>query len=535
VVRYTPSYLDLLHGAKASRAIDQAMINDQGSMIGEQLSDDKAPISDHRSLITGLQLMETAGSAAAAWILNHSESFVRRSALIVCGKGNNGGDGLVVARILIEAGWTVDVVLSNPTAELSSSCLTNFNRLMVIQSDNCAWYLADDPTVIDRLAKNASVIIDALLGTGITGATRGISADLLKAMNQSGIPIIAMDVPSGLDSDTGSCDANTPTCIATFNFGTRKRGCYFGDGPDRCGEIVFVDLGFPKEIIKGSEWLINPDNITIDTPKRGYKYDGCSVIIVGGSPGMVGAPILAARSAWSLGLGDVRVIYPKALSEAFHIHLPFLATHPVGSPADDHFTPAMADAVLDILQRRESVLLIGPGMGRDAETQSFIIEILSRFSGKVVVDADAIIALKGFKKDSANPQHDWIITPHEGELRALDPNMTDRVESASRIADEYGCTVLSKGHPSVTVTPGGHRYVTGFDTRIFNKVGYGDVLAGLVAGYLSIGGPSEACAIAAQQLSFDRFKDAINSGKNGDPWPISLPDGYDDIPNLKDV
>jgi NAD(P)H-hydrate epimerase len=492
-------------------------------------------IIDNRSSISELRLMETAGSAAAAWILNHGDSFARRRALIVCGKGNNGGDGLVVARILIEAGWTVDVVLSNPTAELSRSGLVNFNRLMEIQSDKCAWYLADDPTIIDRHAKDADLIVDALLGTGITGAIRGVSADLLKAMNRTKLPIIAMDVPSGLNSDTGMCDLNTPTCITTFNFGTRKRGCYFGDGPDRCGEIVIVDLGFPKEIVQGSEWLINPKSLTIDTPKRGYKYDGNSVIIIGGNPGMVGAPILAARSAWSLGLGDVRVIYPRALSEAFHVHLPFLATHPVGSSADDHFTPAMADAVLDILHRRESVLLIGPGMGRDAETQTFIIDILSKFRGKVVIDADAIIALKSIQKDNSNTKRDWIITPHEGELRALDPNMTDRVESASRTAVEYGCTVLSKGHPSVTVTPGGHRFVTGFDTRVFNKVGYGDVLAGLTAGYWSMGGSPEACAIAAQQLSFDRFKDAIDSGKNGDPWPISLPDGYDDIPNLKDT
>src|SRR5690606_35988632 len=143
----------------------KSVSNELGSKSGEQLSDDKALITDHRSSIidhrssiTELSLMETAGSAAAAWILNHSDSFARRRALIVCGKGNNGGDGLVVARILIEAGWTVDVVLSNPTAEISRSGLVNFNLLMELQSDKCAWYLADDPTIVDRHAKDADLI-----------------------------------------------------------------------------------------------------------------------------------------------------------------------------------------------------------------------------------------------------------------------------------------------------------------------------------------------------------------------------------------
>jgi ADP-dependent NAD(P)H-hydrate dehydratase / NAD(P)H-hydrate epimerase len=333
------------------------------------------------------------------------------------------------------------------------------------------------------------------------------------------------------------------------NFGTRKRGCYFGDGPNLCGEVVFVDLGFSEAIVEQvlseshpdaqREYLILPERLHVEAPKRSYKYDGRSVVIVGGATGMVGAPIMAAKAAWSLGLGDVRCIFPKALAEAYHVHIPFLANVPVGEASDDHFVPSMLDATLEVLNRRDSVLLLGPGLGRHPESLSFASILLQSWRGPVVIDADALLCLNPLLTPPSSPPptsssssssypssffflpSSCLLTPHSGELRALVPDVDDRLSAVEQAAQNYGATVLSKGYPSVTHTPAGPRFVTGYDTRIFNKVGYGDVLAGLAAGYMAQGGDAATSAVAAQIESHKRYQAAVEGGSSPDPWFVS--------------
>ncbi len=450
--------------------------------------------------------METAGRGAAKWILSRPHWASGRRSLIVCGKGNNGGDGLVVARHLALEGWQVDVLLTSDTSALSQDASHNLKRLRDLQEPRVTIHEQATPHDIKRLAPLRPLIVDALLGTGVNGPVTGTYAEMIEAISASECPVVAMDLPSGINADTGLMQGPSLTCVATVNFGTRKRGCYFGDGPALCGEVVFVDLGFTEAVVNQvmekrnqpapKEYLIVPDRLQVEAPKRTYKYDGRSVVVVGGATGMVGAPIMAAKASWSLGLGDVRCVFPKALAEAFHVHVPYLANVPVGGTSDDHFVPSMLDAVLDVLNRRDSVLLLGPGLGLNPDSLSFASFLLQSWHGPTLIDADALLCLtppsSPSPPSSSYPSSFFflpsscLLTPHKGELRHLVQGIDDRIAAADHATQQFGATVLAKGFPSVTHTPNGARFVTGYDTRVFNKVGYGDVLAGLAAGYMAL-------------------------------------------------
>lgn len=553
MVRYTPSYQDLLLGAEQSRNIDALAITGisttslspnpppSNKLAGEGKSSggDLTPVAsvaleapDPRSL----QLMESAGRGATQWILSRPHWPGGRRSLIVCGKGNNGGDGLVVARHLALEGWQVDVLLTSDASQLSQDASHNLKRLRDLQAPGVTIHEQAAPQAITRLAPLRPLIVDALLGTGVSGPVVSPYADIIEAMASSECPVVAMDLPSGLNADTGVMQGPALTCVATVNFGTRKRGCYFGDGPNLCGEVVFVDLGFSEAIVEQvlaecqpgahREYLILPERLQVEHPKRSYKYDGCSVVVVGGSTGMVGAPIMAAKAAWSLGLGDVRCIFPKALAEAFHVHVPYLASVPVGEASDDHFVPSMLDTTLEVLNRRDSVLLLGPGLGRHPESLTFASLLLQSWRGPTLIDADALLVLNPLLTPPSSPTSyvlrptSFLLTPHSGELRAIVPDVDDRISAIMQASHRFGATVLAKGFPSVTQAPDGARYITGYDTRVFNKVGYGDVLAGLAAGYMALGGDAATSAIAAQIESHRRYQAAVSSGESTDPWDI---------------
>ncbi len=548
MVRYQPSYQDLLFGADASRKVESLVVSGEWLNISNTNHSDKLLTTHYLPLTTDpLSLMEIAGKAAAQWILSHPWPTHPQRSLIVCGKGNNGGDGLVVARYLALAGWQVDVLLSSDVSALSPEAAANLKRLRDLQEPGISIHAAATPPDITRLAPPRPILVDALLGTGVKGPVSDLYADLIAAMAASNCPIIAMDLPSGLNADTGVMQGPSLSCVATMNFGTRKRGCYFGDGPDVCGEVIFVDLGFSEsvveQVLKEStpaapiEYLILAERLQMESPKRSYKYDGCSIIVVGGSTGMVGAPIMAARAAWSLGLGDVRCVFAKGLAEAFHVHLPFLANVAIGDATNDHFEPAMVDAVLDVLNRRDSVLLLGPGLSRHPESLSFVSLLLQSWSGPTLLDADALMSFSpplptppSSPPSSVFRPPSFLLTPHRGELRHLAPGIDEPIAAGDHAAEKYEAAVLAKGLPSVTHTPNGTRYVTGYDTRIFNKVGYGDVLAGLAAGYMALGGDAATSAIAAQIESYRRYLQLSDGGNVADPWIISLPD-YIDLPS----
>jgi NAD(P)H-hydrate epimerase len=574
MITYSPVTEDILLDADTCRGLDQRYIEER---LGDSLS-----------------LMERAGAGASRWIL---ERWGRNGyALILCGKGNNGGDGLVVARYLLEAGWQVHVHVclategadknrlmkqGLPKGSLSMDAEANFKRLPLATPGLHLTLGAWDPEEIPNHDMPYTLIVDALLGTGFRGTVQEPLRSLLTQLATMPAPLIALDVPSGLDATTGIADPLTPVCTATLTFGALKRGLYFEEGPDRAGEVAFIELGFPESWRRGASYLLRPERLRQDPPKRRYKYDGCRVWIIGGSTGMVGAPMMAARAAWSMDLGDVRVMYPAACTGAFETHLPYLVHHPIGAKHQTHFSVFDIEQALEALKDDGCVVVLGPGMGKTPEVLAFCRNLMASYRGRLVVDADALQAFALTDADLFRSyQQAPIITPHPGELRYfahITPDLTEnltknqalrpdhkeqalslaREEKAKRLANTFHSVVVAKGYPTISAEPYGRHFITGYDTRVFNKVGYGDVLAGLIGAYLALGANSIEAALAGQLESERRYNwarnysnqsvqsdhngvlsDAVHSDarvvgfKNWDdqaptnPWPLSLLPGY---------
>ncbi|MBO6622216.1 MAG: NAD(P)H-hydrate dehydratase [Balneola sp.] len=444
--------------------------------------------------IDGFTLMEIAGTKAADFILTEIDS--KSHGLFICGKGNNAGDALVVARILSEKDHPVTICFVGGADALSEDTSKNLELLKQLKGNitYVEWGSGFDFSKYD-------FVVDGMFGTGLNSGVRAPFDEVINEINRSDKTVFSLDLPSGLHADTGSKMGNAVLADFTITFGALKTGFYLNDGFEHSGEIVLCELPFPNHFKEKSAFLIHEDwfsESNTQQKKREHKYDGGVLYIIAGSEGLTGAAILAAQSAWSTGVGAVVLITPKGLLNIYEKNLTQIIKKSVGTDKDTYFATSHFEQVQSILNEKSGSLLIGPGLGRDPETLNFLQELLSDFNGNVVIDADALFALSesdGWKKpDEAN----WILTPHPGELKKLLHSEVrdgfDRLIQVSKVAKENGVTVLSKGFPCVLGTTSGNTYLTGYDTRIFSRAGFGDILAGKISGYLlALKEPDSAC------------------------------------------
>ncbi|OAN61898.1 NAD(P)H-hydrate epimerase [Balneola sp. EhC07] len=459
-----PPYPYHLCSAEQCRRMDERTINEFG--------------------IDGFTLMEIAGTKAAEFIL--SEIDYRSHGLFICGKGNNAGDALVVARILSEKNHPVTICFVGGTDSLSKDTSKNFELLKKLKG-NITFIEWDS----DFDFREYDFVVDGIFGTGLSSEVKAPYHDVINGVNQSDKTVFSLDLPSGLHADTGRKMGNAVLADFTITFGALKTGFYLNEGFEHSGEIVLCELPFPNHFKEKSAYLIHEDWFTessINQTQREHKYDGGVLYIIAGSEGLTGAAVLAAQSAWGTGVGAVVLITPKGLLNIYEKNLTQIIKKPVGTDTDTCFSTSHFEQVQSILNEKPGSLLIGPGLGRDPETIKFVQKILSYFNGNVVIDADALFALSesdGWKKpDNAN----WILTPHPGELKNLLASEIqdgfDRLIQVSKTAKEKNVTILSKGFPCILGTTSGDAYLTGYDTRIFSRAGFGDILAGKVSGFL---------------------------------------------------
>ncbi len=445
--------------------------------------------------IDGFTLMEIAGTRAADFILNIIEP--ESSGLFLCGKGNNAGDALVVARTLSEHGIACTLYFVLGSDRLSPDCSKNLELLKK---------LGHSITFVDSLEelKNSSFdfIVDGIFGTGLSSKIESPVKEVIEWTNGQHSTTFSMDIPSGLSADTGEILGASISADFTLAFGTLKQGFYLDQGYDVCGDIILCDLPFPSTYKESPTYLIDSAWVGMnpDTSKRKHKYDGGVVYIIAGSEGLTGAASLASNSAWATGVGGVILITPKGLLDVYEKNLVQIIKRPVGGDSDVFFKDSHLDTVLEILSEKPGVLLIGPGLGRAPETVSFVQSLLSAYEGKVVIDADALFALSENNEVKKHESANWILTPHPGELgkltRGFGIDQTSRLEAASLLSNELNSVILSKGLPSEVVT-GKQVFMTGYDTRIFSRAGFGDILAGKVAGFwLSKKSMELACCFA---------------------------------------
>lgn len=460
--------------------------------------------------LPGFTLMETAGRAAADAMEAHFGPVAGRRVACCCGKGNNGGDGLVVARVLHARGAVVDVVLSSDADELSPDAAHNLRLLQTLAAND-----PDGRLHVHRLAAPldalppADLAVDALLGTGLTRAPRAPLDGMIAWLNARTAPVTALDLPSGLNSDDGCTPGAVVEAALTVTMGALKAGLLLGEGPRVAGRVVTAEIGIPAFALSGRADAAGCARRSTDDavrrwlPARGHdanKYSVGLAVVVAGSPGMTGAPVMAATAAARAGAGYVVCACHEALHDVLAAKLTEVTTLPLPD-ADGGIDPDGALAALAPRLEKARALLVGCGLGRHPATQRFVRALLAQTDLPVVLDADGLNALVGHTDLLAeHARGRWILTPHAGEFERLAGEKIGPdgpIETARRFARRWNSVLVLKGLPSVTATPDGQVCVNATGNPALATAGTGDVLAGLCAGLLAQGLPPGPAAVAA--------------------------------------
>ena len=448
--------------------------------------------------IDGFTLMEIAGSSAAKKLL--ASDIKLTHGVYLCGKGNNGGDALVIARYLIQHDIKATIVFLSGTDGLSPDADKNLKLLKNFDSQDMVttienWDAFTPPS-------DFNFIIDGMLGTGLDSNVRSDYAKAVGWANRQSQTIFSIDIPTGLHADSGKVMGCAIKAARTFAFGGRKQGFYLNEGPDRTGTVDYFELPFPNQYKQEcSSFLLDESWIPMRSPMPGrHKYDSGVLYIIAGSEGLTGAAILAAQSAWAEGLGAVILICPRGILSIYEQNLPSIIKKPVGTRDDYFLKEHHTDEVLSIIREKEGNVLLGPGLGRDEETVSFIEQFLSQNKADTVIDADGLWCLSQLSNWEKPEQNNWILTPHPGELQRLTEkdyaDDSERLKIVRNYAQKQHITILSKGMPSIVGTPSGNCYLTNYNTRYFARAGSGDVLAGKVSAFLTLGNtPDRSCAM----------------------------------------
>jgi hydroxyethylthiazole kinase-like uncharacterized protein yjeF len=440
--------------------------------------------------VPSLDLMERAGEGLARVIAQRAPA---GRIAIVCGKGNNGGDGLVAARLLRQAGRDVEVLAVWPAQWVTGDAGEQLKRLPGGQPD------AFDASRLDR----AHVIVDALLGTGSAGAPRDPAAEVIEAMNAAKAPVVAADVPSGVDASTGEVPGPAVRAVATATFHRGKPGLWIHPGKGCAGDVEVIEIGIPRGGAAKPDTGLIGAGVLRDVPRRtpmSTKFSSGNVFVLGGSAGLTGAPTMAALGAMRAGAGYVTVAAPRSLEPTFSVRL--LEAMMVGLPEDQGML--IAEAVEPALRaiRRADAVVLGPGMGRTPGAQAFAREMFERIDVPLVIDADGLNALAGvFPEDL--PQRRWptVLTPHAGELgRLLDVESKEveraRLEHARAAAARSRAFVVLKGDDTLVADPNGRVAISRGGAPALATAGTGDVLAGVIGAMLAKSLPAAQAACA---------------------------------------
>ena len=464
--------------------------------------------------IPGRVLMETAGQHAARYIASTYGPLRGRLVRIACGKGNNGGDGLVVARALLDRGARVEVWSPITPSGYSGDAGGNATVLMQLSDaygDALTWTTVREPSDVPAPTHAPpAVCVDALLGTGLDDAPREPIAALICDLNETAAPTVALDVPSGLNSDTGQAHQPTVQAEATVTFGAAKIGLHRNDGPSHAGLVETARIGIPQHVLHerahgpGAALGTTDAYVRNQVPERGrdaHKYNVGMALVVGGSPPYTGAPMMAAQAAARSGAGYVACAVPASIRDTVAGYAPALPVHALPDAPE-----AVPDALHGPLDKARA-LLIGPGLAPEAAP--VVHALLDAFDGPVVLDAGALPALRDRLGAENGASERWILTPHMGEFARLcaagaesggidsDVDTRDRVRQAQTHAARWNVTLLLKGYPSVVAEPGGRTLAGMAGDPALATAGTGDVLAGLIAGLAAQGlAPVDAAACA---------------------------------------
>ncbi len=450
--------------------------------------------------VPSLTLMERAGEAIAAAILKRFQGVAKRGVLIVAGKGNNGGDGLVVARLLKRKGIPCEVVLLARQDEVSRDAAHNLKAFLKLRGRVIEVSQSSISSLRERM-KGKGLLVDAILGTGTRNDVLGLYAEVITLMNASGLPIVAVDIPSGLHTDSGTPLGVGIQAEMTVALGYPKLGQVGYPGLNYVGDLVVGDIGIDTravaevspqtELLEQEEmgWLVplrHPD-----THKGTYGH----VLVMAGSRGKTGAAIMACRAAMRIGAGLVTLAAPRSLNNILAGALVEVMTEPLRDNAAEEME-TLTDEEWRRLLERKNVVLFGPGLGVADSTRMALRWLLRNLDVPWVIDADGLnnlsLELDRLRYAKVPP----VITPHPGEMARLlgernDAVNRDRTEVARAFAVKYGCHVVLKGARTVIATAEGKVFINPTGNPGMASGGMGDVLAGMLAAILGQGFSAE--------------------------------------------
>jgi len=426
-------------------------------------------LADQKTISSGvpsIQLMETAGASVVSEICKRWSPC---KVAILCGPGNNGGDGFVIARLLESKGWPVRVLLLGSKDTLQGDAKINAER----------WTQDINPLSPEHLQR-AELIVDAIFGAGLVRDVTGIVTETLKAVEKLNVPVIAVDIPTGVQGDSGQILGSSIQCVLTVTFCRAKTGHYLLPGRILCGELVITDIGIPEKVItdispnanlNGAKlWLNRFPWPQLDS----HKYQRGHGVILGGAD-MTGAARLAALAARRVGAGLITINAPNPTDIIYR------QAEPGNLVSNESLSALLEDS-------RKNVVLAGPGLGMGGKQVELITYLLST-DKKVVLDADALTIISKIDNFSwSNRNGETLLTPHEGEFSRLFPDIAgSKIERACAAAALSNCTILLKGPDTVIATPDGQVTINTSGTPWLATAGSGDVLAGICLGLMAQG------------------------------------------------
>jgi hydroxyethylthiazole kinase-like uncharacterized protein yjeF len=455
-------------------------------------------LSTERAGIPSLTLMENAGGSVAEFIQERFGDLSDRRIIVFCGKGNNGGDGFVVARRLREMGAHPEVVLCASPDEVRGDAAENLQRWRAFPGEV---QVIEGETAWEKLGLSfgpGTVIVDALLGTGTRGPVTGLLQRVIRDVNakrSKRATVVAMDIPSGLIADSGESAGDAICADFTITFTAPKTGMLLGEAPSRMGTLLVRDIGSPPELIeeiaKGdARWLDAREFEAFAIPRRsaGNKGDYGHALIVAGSVGKTGAAVLASWAALRVGAGLVTVATPEPALSVIAAHTPEIMTEPLAATSAGTISMrSLEGGYFESLLDRKRAVAIGPGLSTQKETQEFVRAVARmRFGPRVILDADGLNAFAG--RAGELRQNDAIaITPHPGEMaRLVGGSVPDiqanRLSLAHKAAVAWNLFVILKGQQTVIAAPDGRIAINSTGNPGMATGGTGDVLTGMLAG-----------------------------------------------------
>ncbi|MCX8030638.1 MAG: NAD(P)H-hydrate dehydratase [Thermodesulfovibrionales bacterium] len=447
---------------------------------------DRITIDDYG--IPSVVLMERAGLAVA---LKIRELFPPKKVVVLSGRGNNGGDGLVVARILKNWGYRSKVIIIASEDELSKDCAIQYR---IAKRFNIEISFTSSVTYSDL---HSAIVVDAIFGTGLNKEVGDTFIRIFRQIKSSGCPVVSVDVPSGVSSDTGQIMGDAVKADITVTFGLPKLGHYLFPGALYRGRLFVEDIGFDIKLINHENLkknLIEKSFISsFLTPRDNYSHKGNygHILVVAGSKGKTGAALLCSKAALRSGSGLVTIAIPKGISEIIQSRVTEEMTLIVEDSGKGEFSAKALPQIVSFLSEKIDALAIGPGIGVSTDTQEIVRQIVKSCPIPIVIDADGINSLCFDPDTLNNSKASVVLTPHPGEMMRLwnssfKTNLTikdiekNRIEIATKFAKEYNVVLVLKGVPTVVASPKGDIYINTTGNPGMATAGSGDVLTGII-------------------------------------------------------